>query len=136
MNWRRLNPGELDHELIWLSVSALTALLAGAWLYFALPLPRCAWHDLTGLPCPTCGATRCVRFLTQGAWKAALLINPLVFLGFASAAIYNVYAALVVVLRLPRLRFDRVPPRFGNMVRYGFLIALAVNWLWLVYRHI
>lgn len=136
MNWRRLNPGELDHELIWLIVTVSTALGAAAWLHFAMPLPVCAWHQLTGLPCPTCGATRCVRFLTQGAWQAALLINPFVFFAISAGVIYDIYAVVVLVLRLPRLRFDRIPAWTGNFIRYGFLLTLALNWAWLVYRHV
>jgi hypothetical protein len=136
MTWRRLEPGEIDHEFLWLAVSAACALGVWFWLHFALPLPRCVWHDLTGLPCPTCGATRCVRYLTQGAWQAALLINPFVFLSLAGVAIYDAYAATVLVLRLPRLRIDRVPPRLGSFLRYGFLIGLALNWWWLAYRHV
>jgi len=133
MVWRRLHPGEIDHEFLWLGVSIAGALGVWFWLHFALPLPRCAWHDYTGLPCPTCGATRCVQYLARGAWQAALLINPFFFLTLVAWTIYDVYAVTVLALRLPRLRWDRIPPRAGSLLRYGFLVALAVNWAWLVY---
>jgi hypothetical protein len=136
MVWRRLQPGELDHEFLWLGVSLMGTLLAWFWLHFALPLPRCAWHDFTGLPCPTCGATRCMRYITRGAWQAALLVNPFVFFTLAVGTVFDAYAAAVLLLRLPRLRLDHLPPRSGSFFRYGFLAVLALNWAWLVYRRV
>ena len=136
MNWRRLRPGELDHELTWLLVSLACAAAAWAWLHFAMPLPKCVLHQLTGLPCPTCGGTRCVRHLTHGAWTAAFLINPFVFLALGGTALYDIYAAIVLALRLPRLRFDHISARTGNLVRISFLAALLLNWAWLIYRRV
>ena len=48
---RRLAPGEIDHELIWLSVSLASLGLAAAWLAIGLPWPRCMFHEITGFPC-------------------------------------------------------------------------------------
>ena len=50
---RRLAPGELDHELIWLSVSVLSLGLAAAWLTIGLP-GRGACFTTS----PTCHASR------------------------------------------------------------------------------
>ena len=76
---RRLVPGELDHELIWLSVSVLSLGLAAMWLTMGLPWPRCVFHDLTQLPCVTCGMTRCGIQFFHGHFLAALQWNPFVF---------------------------------------------------------
>ena len=63
---RRLGPGELDHELIWLSASVLSLGLGAAWLMVGLPWPRCVFHGITDVPCVTCGMTRCGIEFFQG----------------------------------------------------------------------
>ena len=69
---RRLAPGELDHELIWLSASVLSLGFAAAWLTLGLPWPHCVFHALTNLPCVTCGMTRCGIQFFHGHFLAAL----------------------------------------------------------------
>ena len=134
MHWRRLRPGETDHEIIWLGVSL--ASLAGAWLWLrlGLPLPLCPLHALTGCPCPTCGATRCVRFALGGDFGAAFFINPLALGLLGATALFDAYAATVLALRLPRLRADSLPAWAGKSARLTAIATLAANWAWLVWR--
>lgn len=136
MTWRRLRPGELDHEAIWLAVSLSTLVGAWCWLYLRLPVPQCAFHRFTGLPCPTCGMTRTLRYTFHRDWWAAAGTNPLAFLGFGAVAGYDVYAALVLAFRLPRLRFDAIPARLGRIVRYTVIAAILGNWAWLVWARV
>jgi hypothetical protein len=76
------------------SRALLAAGIGGAYI-FALVLPFlpklaigswsfCAFHKLTGLPCPFCGGTRATRSLLNGDWHQAIYLNPLsiVVLGF------------------------------------------------------
>ena len=134
MIWRRLRPGETDHESIWLGVSLLSLALAWLWLHLGLPLPRCTLHELTGWPCPTCGATRCVRFALGGDFGAAFFINPLALGLLGATALFDAYAATVLALRLPRLRADTLPPWAGKSARLATIATLAANWAWLVWR--
>ena len=134
MIWRRLRPGETDQESIWLGVSLLSLALAWLWLHLGLPLLRCPLHELTGCPCPTCGATRCVRFALGGDFGAAFGINPLAFLSLVALALYDLYAATVLALRRPRLRLYTAPAWVGKSARLAAVAALAANWAWLVWR--
>lgn len=136
MRWRHLHPGELDHERLWLAVTFCAALIGWVILASGLPTPRCIWHDLTSLPCPTCGGTRTVRHLLAGRLDAALTTNPLVFLALAWVVLYDIYAASVLLFRLPRLRFDDIPRWLGNGVRFGAVAAMLANWAWLIMRKI
>lgn len=134
MVWRRLRAGELDHELIWLLVSLGMLLVTWFWLASHLPLPRCTWRALTGFACPSCGGTRCLRWLCAGDFFAALLINPLLFFSFIGIAFYDAYAAIVLIFRLPRLRLDKLSSRTANLFRCGAAAVLLLNWGWLIVR--
>ena len=128
---RRLAPGELNHELIWLSVSVLSLSFAAAWLTIGLPWPRCVFHDLTNLPCVTCGMTRCAIQFFHGHFLAALKWNPLVFGLLCGVAAYDIYAFASLATRAPRLRIG-----FGEMqkkyLRIIVISALALNWIYLL----
>lgn len=136
MVWRRLRPGELDHELIWLLVSLAAAAATWFWLASGLPVPHCTWRALTGFACPSCGATRCFRWLCGGDFLAALLINPLVFFSLIAISLYDAYAAVVLIFRLPRLRLDQLSSLAATCIRYGAVAALLLNWGWVIARGI
>ena len=133
MIWRRLRADETDHELVWLCVSAASFLLAVVWFRWRLPVPRCFFHDATGLPCPTCGATRCMRDFFAGDFFAALRWNPLFFFALAAGALFDVYAAVVLLLRWPRLRLEKISRRAANALRFSAALAVALNWLYLAH---
>jgi hypothetical protein len=136
MRWRQLRTGELDHELLWLSVSVGGALVAWLWLRLGLQTPVCVFHEVTGVACPGCGATRCVRFVFRGAWTSAFLMNPMVFITGSIFVFYDLYATAVLALRLPRLRFDEIPPWLGWTARVGIPALILLNWGWLIYSKV
>jgi len=131
MAWRRLRAGELDHEALWLGVSVSAAAAAWAWTAAGLATPRCAFHAVTGIPCPACGATRCFVQLTHGAWEAALALNPLTFAAFAVVIVFDLYAVGVVVTRGPRWR-GAISPRGLVWMRATLAALVALNWAWLI----
>jgi hypothetical protein len=136
--WRRPSGGEPDHELIWFAVSAL-ALAAGAtWLALALPaLPwsRCPFLSVTGLPCVTCGATRSLIAFLRGDFLSALRWNPLAFVAYCSLIVFDLYAAVVLVGRMPRLRMADWSAKEKNAVRIAVIGLLALNWIYLLAHH-
>jgi Protein of unknown function (DUF2752) len=129
---RRLAPGETDHELLWLSVSAGSLVCAAVWLALGLPWPRCVFHDLTGLPCLTCGATRCTIAFLHGNFIAAWTWNPLAFLALGGVALFDLYALIVLVFRAPRLRIVAFTRRAKNFARLAAIAILALNWIFLL----
>jgi hypothetical protein len=128
---RRLEQGEIDHELVWLSASLVSLGIAVAWFTLGLPWPRCTFHQITGLPCITCGMTRCGIQFFHGHFLAALKWNPLVFALLCSVTTFDLYAFAVLVTRAPRLRVA-----FGqaerNYTREVVIVALVVNWVYLL----
>lgn len=129
---RRLAPGEIDHELVWLSVSVSSLSAAAAWLASGLPWPRCAFHDLTGLPCVTCGATRAAIAFFHGNISNAWKWNPLILTFLSGLSIFNVYALIVFVTCAPRLRiahFNFIEKKCARMV---LVAAIFLNWTYLL----
>src|SRR5713101_495204 len=129
---RRLDPSELNYELIWLSVSIGSLACAAAWLGLGLPWPICAFHSLTGYPCATCGATRSAIEFFHGHFLNAWRWNPLAFVSYCALSIFNVYAAIILVTRAPRLRLIDVTSTGKNLVRLFVIASLALNWIYLL----
>lgn len=132
MEWRQLRKGEIDHELIWLSVSGASFGMAAAWLKSPLPLPACVFHQLTGIPCPACGATRCVRDFIGGHFGAAFAWNPLVFCALIGVIFFDFYALTVLLFRLPRARPAITSSTVANALRFAVVALIATNWLYLI----
>lgn len=130
----RVPKGSLDAECVWLVVFAATAVVGAAWLLSPLPTPACWFHTLTGQPCPTCGGTRCIRSLLDGNLPAAVQWNPLVAFGAVLAAAWSLYALVVIVLRLPRVRVGLTSPLESRALRVGVALAVVANWIYLVLR--
>ena len=129
---RRLAPGEIDHELVWLSVSISSLATAAAWLALGLPWPRCAFHELTGLPCVTCGMTRCAIQFFHGHFLAAWKWNPLVFASLCGVIGFDAYAFTVITARAPRVRVlfrDEIERKYARII---VIAALALNWIYLL----
>jgi hypothetical protein len=134
LSCRRLSPGELDHELIWLSVSLGSLAIAAAWFALRLPWPHCIFLTITGHPCMTCGATRAaIAFFHLDFWSAWKW-NPLFFTVLCGLSIFDAYAFAVLVIRAPRLRIVQFTPTEKNFLRLIAVILLLSNWIYLLSR--
>lgn len=121
----------MDHEAAGLGASLGAAALVAGWLRLGLPRPVCPLHAATGIPCPGCGTTRAIEALLAGEGSAAFLLNPLACAALAAVVIFDLYAAAVLLGRLPRWRpSGPMPP----LVRGGIFAAVGLNWIWLMWR--
>jgi len=117
--------------MTWLAVSLGAVALATVWFALGLPWPLCAFHELTGLPCVSCGMTRCgIQFL-HGHFLAALKWNPLVFAVLCGVTAFDLYALATLTTRAPRLRIA-FGPREKKFARGIVIGALALNWIYLL----
>ncbi len=108
-----------------------TALAGAAAAPFARVLaagaPACLFHTLTGIPCPTCGATRALFALVRLDLGAALSWNPLVTL----VVVFFLAGGLVALARalggkgVP----DGAPPRWAGAAA---ALAVAANWAFVI----
>jgi uncharacterized protein DUF2752 len=129
---RPLAPGETDFERLFLSVSLAVTASCFAWLVFGLPWPKCWFRHLTGLPCPTCGATRSVLALVHWNVVDAIRCNPLLFLCYFGTLVLDLYCTFVLLLGLPRLRLPRQPAKIKHRLCTLFFAALVLNWIYLL----
>jgi Protein of unknown function (DUF2752) len=130
--FRPLAPRETDFEFLFLVVSSGIAASCALWLSFGMPWPGCWVRRLTGLPCPTCGATRCATSLAHGDLAGAWRHNPLIFVCYGGTLLVNLYAAAVLLFRLRRLRLANVPVKVKRALSAVVIIALTANWIYLL----
>jgi len=135
LKFRHPGPDELDHELIWLSVSLGSLALAIGWFVAGLPWPHCLFHDLTGFPCVTCGATRAGIEFFHGHFAAAWKWNPLVFGFLCALSAYDLYAFAIITTGARRLRIALASAVGKKYARAAVIAALALNWIYLLSHH-
>jgi hypothetical protein len=130
--WRRVPPEEFNHELVWLVVSVVAFAAGAAWLGLGLPWLNCPFRTVTGYPCLTCGATRCALALFHGNLFLAWSWNPLAFVALCGVALFDLYAAAVLLTRGPRLRMIDWTRAEKNAVRIAVIAVVVVNWVYLL----
>ena len=133
--WRRIPSGEFDHELVWLSVSVAAAIGGAFWLGLRLPMLRCPFLAVTGYPCLTCGATRSAVAFFHGNLFGAWLWNPLALVTLCSLAMFDVYAAIVLLTGAPRPRIVDWTAAEKNAVRIAVVALIIANWVYLLAHH-
>jgi hypothetical protein len=128
---RSLRPGEFDRELFLLCLSLGGLLFSAVWLRLGLPWPICWFHELTGFPCATCGATRAAIAFLHGDWAGAWAWNPLALLAYCGIAAFDLYALGTIIARRRRLRFSFSAAE-KNVGRVAVVTLLLVNWGYLL----
>ena len=130
--WRNRSVNKPDHELIWLAVSVASITGSAAWLAMALPWPHCPFLTTTGLPCVTCGATRSAIAFLHGDFLSALRWNPLAFVALWALIAFDLYAVIVLLGRMPRLRIVDWTSTEKNAARIMVISLVALNWIYLL----
>jgi hypothetical protein len=90
------------------------------------------FHDITGLPCVTCGMTRCGIQFFHGHFLAALKWNPLIFAFLCGVTAFDLYACVVLITRASRLRIRFCTQGAKTLVRVSIVSALVLNWIYLL----
>jgi len=115
-----------------MAIAAVTVCIARSATPLLSLLPSCLWFSITGVPCPTCGATRGLMALSQGHFREALLLNPLLVLVFFAvplSALVNIGAAVQ-----KRILIVRWNDHHLAALRWSIIALLAANWFYLLVR--
>jgi hypothetical protein len=120
-------------DLYWrraLALAVAAAVVTASAILYAFPptegswYPHCAFHRLTGLHCPGCGATRCVYALLHGNLRQAAAYNVL-FLAFLPVLAASAASQWWMMLTGRRLVAWRLPP-WTIWVIFGVMLVFWV----------
>lgn len=126
-------PGSLNHELLWGAMGL--ALLGGAGFALLIVdsglLPACHFHQLTGIPCISCGSTRALVALGELDLATALRLNTLSTAFWFGCVLYIPYALWVTLLNRKRI-FVECSPRDLLFIRIAVPLVGIAQWIWLI----
>jgi hypothetical protein len=129
VTWRPLTLAERQLAFVWGGLALAAFALRPLWTVLAPYLRPCVLREVTGLPCPTCGATRGALALLEGRVADALTLNPLVTVAAAAFMIGGVLAPLWAWRRGTAPKFQSPLPGWS---RLGIVVAILGNWAWVI----
>ena len=99
--------------------------------------PVCVFKKATGIPCPSCGATRSMIALINGDFLKAVLLNPIGLLLLGGLVIFPVW--LLHDLALKKNSFHVFYATVEKTIRqkqvaWPLIILLLLNWCWNIYK--
>ena len=99
-------------------------------IYKFMPPSFCLFHDLTGYPCLSCGATRAANALFEGDILGMIYYNPLIVLFCAGLFFFSLFKALEYIFKFRiNLRLDR---SYALALRILTVISVIANWTFLI----
>ena len=103
----------------------------GVGTHTAMGLTRCAFHDRTNLPCPSCGMTTSFAWFAHGNLAASAYVQPmgaLLALATAACVVGGLYVAATgrPVYRLLRL----IPSRYYVL---PVMLFAVLAWAWKIF---
>jgi hypothetical protein len=97
----------------------------------ALNILNCAFKEITGVPCLTCGGTRSTFYLSRLRLKQAWLINPMIFTGFIGVLLWGLISLISIVF------YKSAPIKLTLPSKKYLLIlltgAILINWAYLLH---
>lgn len=129
MTWRKLTLAERQLTFVWGGLVMATIALRPLLTWLAPYLRPCVLREVTGIPCPTCGATRSVLALFDGRLGDAFGCNPLVTMAAVAFAVGGLVAPLWAWQRGTSPALPAPLPRWS---RFGVVVAVAANWAWVI----
>ena len=129
---------------VFLALGTGTVIGIAAWLqpspeghgtHLQLGLGQCTFLQLTGQPCPMCGATTTFTLMAHFRWLDALVNQPFAFMLFLMTVI--VFGISLAEAIQPRGRWARlmaiIEPREGLYAGL-FLVFMGISWVYKALR--
>ncbi|UCE18147.1 MAG: DUF2752 domain-containing protein [Gemmatimonadota bacterium] len=123
--------GDLDLGLVYGGIGVFCFVGARFLSELTALLPRCPFHRVTGLPCPTCGTTRSGILLSQFNIVGAFLVNPLFVLVSFAVGVWALSAFVLHIAnrRIQVVQFDDAKP----VIRILLVGTILANWVYLIF---
>jgi hypothetical protein len=97
--------------------------------YF-IPHTQCVFHDITGYPCLSCGATRAAEALLDGNIPGMIYYNPLLVLFCAGLFFFSLFKLAEFIFKF-RVFID-VNRKTASLIRIGVIMSIVANWAFLI----
>ncbi len=118
-----------------------------SWLFFSLErqqshsadVTSCLFKNITGLPCPSCGATRALILLGKGEVVSSLLLNPIGLILAIIMVTVPFWLAYDLAMKKQTLfdAYRKAEKIIGIRWVAALLIGLvAANWIWNIYKNL
>jgi Protein of unknown function (DUF2752) len=120
--------GDIAFGLIYGTI-AILALIAARFFPILGMMPSCVFRAFTGIPCPTCGATRSLVHLANGNLSASFGMNP-AFALLMLAALFMFAYDVATLFSGSRISLS-LTPREATLIRAGAVVVLLANWAYL-----
>ncbi len=128
--FKKREKGEVDFGIIYGGVSIIILFIGSTMPALSL-MPSCAFRMLTGIPCPTCGATRSIIALARGDVTASFIMNPLTALCLLAGILVFLYSLATVVFDLPKISM-LLSPKDEIALKTGIIILILAQWIYLI----
>lgn len=122
-------PGTSIH-VIWGAMALLFLVTAGLYKDVLGLMPACLFHEITGFPCLTCGATRSLESLSAFDLTSSFLLNPLLVSFIIGLIAFSILHLAGFVYK--RKIILELTPREKKRVRFTVMALIAVNWAYLI----
>jgi len=117
-------------HIVWGPMAALIVVCIGFLKDLARFVPSCIFHDITGVPCLTCGGTRSAVALSQFNILSSFLNNPLVPLLAMGLLVFSSFVLTGYVLNKNAELILTSPEK--KIIRFSIFAIIGVNWLFLI----
>jgi len=93
-------------------------------------IPPCMFRQITGIPCPTCGATHSGYYLSHFQFIQAFLANPFIFFLFIGLILWgaNTLAGLAFKKNIQIL----LTIKESKLARIIMISSFPLNWIFLI----
>jgi hypothetical protein len=127
--------GELNIPIIYFLISVFIGIFTGSlYLLNRVPFIPCLFKRITGIPCPSCGATRMCFSLLHREIVSAFLFNPLMFLG---GIVFFLWIAYGFYMWFSKKKILLKFTKGETLIMKLFLLTLfLLNWCYLIISEI
>lgn len=96
-----------------------------------LGLPPCFFHQLTGIPCPTCGMTTSFAYTVRLHFYEAFVTQPFGMLACILAALLIPFSFVLMRRRVPWMKV--MTARGSNAVMFVMLALFLAAWVYKIW---
>ncbi len=130
ITFKKRKTGELDYGIIYGGISIIVLFIGGTMPVLSL-MPSCAFRRLTGIPCPSCGATRSVVALARGDVIASFMMNPLTALCFLAGVLIFLYSLATIAFALPKINM-LLSSKEEIALKASVIVLILAQWIYLI----